>query len=84
MKTVEIRWKGEIVDWHHDVVHLKQFQVNHRIMRNERFSLCGKVIRDADLSYVGAWDDGAPCTCTECNRVWTNMRRAAKQAGVMS
>lgn len=48
-------------------------------MRHSRFSLCGAVVRDQALQYVGAWDSGAKCDCSACNQIWAQMRRTAER-----
>jgi hypothetical protein len=70
---------SEEVNWNHDVAAATPEGPKHRIMRHSRFSLCGAVVRDQSLMYVGTWDTGAKCDCPTCNQVWAQMRRTAKR-----
>lgn len=76
--------RGSIVSWNHDVAHREHGLTNHRIMRGQRFALCGMTMHEEGLRYVGAWDDGQPCTCDLCDEIWANMRRTAERNGVCS
>lgn len=69
----------EEVNWNHDVAKTPDSDTKHRIMRHSRFSLCGAVVRDQKLEYVGAWDTGAKCNCIGCNNTWARMRRTAER-----
>jgi len=69
----------EAVNWNHDVAQASPESPKHRIMRHSRFSLCGAVVRDQPLQYVGAWDSGAKCDCVGCNNTWARMRRTAER-----
>lgn len=82
MKDLPTTEPGDIVDWRHDIAHSRRGVLNHRIMRYARFSLCGQVMHEEGLAYVGAWDDGVPCNCHSCNTIWKAMRMSAERSGV--